>query len=96
MKAPFIMSLNGKGPLLLMLAHIEGGDMKYVDLLSESGRSVNFPFPLAHVSGVDTNFFMLQCPLYDFNGREDSTLPNGVYRLRIERETNDLAIIRVR
>jgi hypothetical protein len=98
LKARFTMALNGRGPLLLMIAHIKGGDMKYVDLVSEDGRSLSFPFPLVHFSAVDTNFFVLQCPLYDFNGREgeDCTLTNGVYRLRIEGETNDLAVIRVR
>lgn len=96
-KMPSTMTMSGRGPVLIVLTHIQGAARsKYVDLISVDGRSAHFPFPLMSVSSSDTNLFLLEYSLFGVNDTDDYDLSGGSYALRMEGETNDLAIIRVR
>jgi len=91
---PPLGTITGKGPALVVLAQIAGGESHWLELVTENGETINQSTPM-RVLVTDTNLFLWTYAFYEGRKRV-YPLTNGNYRLRFSAETNDLAIIRVR
>jgi len=91
---PPLGAIKGKGPALVVLAQIAGGESHWLEVVTENGETINQASPM-RVLVPDTNLFLWTYAFYQGRKRV-YPLTNGNYRLRFSAETNDLAIIRVR
>ena len=92
-----LVTVQGTGPALVLLAQIAGGESHWLDLVAENGEIIDTSAPMRALV-AETNLFLWNYAFYQGGKRTRVAYPltNGIYRLRYSDELKDLVIIRVR